>query len=455
MKNKTVYVLGAGASKTANLPIQNELLSLVFSINLGCLNINPKNKRFIEIDFNKSFEQLSSAYYFFDEDRAAVGEFLLQNYSSPNALSEYQHIMNLIQDIKKTYNEENKAEKGKYELMAEELRTQAYDKVKNINVNLEDVFTVFDNISSGKDYFRLYKFERMAEIEQQFRKIIIYAIVYAMNRKECNDSTYQKFAEYLCGSILKRNSCSVLTMNWDTLLEKTINNSCTSYNASIKPSEKHIYPDLCFYDYLLERNRKYIPSTLIKAKGKYNIKILKLHGSVNWLECPKCKRVFRDFDDDIAINEFDNIVCPYCIINDNDGPKLRNFIITPTFMKSLNNLHLRNIWNNAFLDLTEATELVFIGYSFPKADFELRCLLKKAIGTDTKITVVLHGRDTIKYYRNLLKKRGIPEDEINRVVSRMDFPEERYKSFFGSNQLKFDYSGFEGYVKKQMEVEDD
>lgn len=452
MKKKTIYILGAGASKTANLPIQNELLLLVFSITLGSLNTTRKHKKFIDINFNEVFEHLSTAYIFFDEDRAIVGEFLLQNYSTPQKLSEYRDIINLIHEIKNDYNEEGSASREKYEPMMENLKVQAYDKVKSINVNLEDVFTVFDNISSGKEYFRLYRFEKMAEIEQKFRKIIIYAIVYAMNRDECDHSTYQKFADFLCYNRLKGNACSVLTMNWDTLLEKTINSSCATYNEKLKPSQKHIYPDWCFYDDSLDANRNHIPSIMIKAKGHYNIKILKLHGSVNWLECPKCKRVFGDFNNDIAINEFQNSVCPYCAFSGNNGPNLRNFIITPTFMKSLNNLHLRTIWHNAFLDLTEATNIVFIGYSFPKADFEMRCLLKKAVGTCTQITVVLHGRDNIKYYKNFLNKKGCSENEMNSIVDEMDFPEKRYKSFFGSNNLEFDYSGFEGYVKKQMEV---
>jgi hypothetical protein len=50
--------------------------------------------------------------------------------------------------------------------------------------------------------------------------------------------------------------------------------------------------------------------------------------------------------------------------------------------KNLNNTHLKMVWQNAMIDLREANRIVFLGYSFPLADFEFRyLLLKSAFGT--------------------------------------------------------------------------
>ncbi len=51
------------------------------------------------------------------------------------------------------------------------------------------------------------------------------------------------------------------------------------------------------------------------------------------------------------------------------------------------------VWHNALLDLMEAKKVVFVGYSFPIADFELRYLLKRGISKTANIEVVLKDDD--------------------------------------------------------------
>ena len=122
-------------------------------------------------------------------------------------------------------------------------------------------------------------------------------------------------------------------------------------------------------------------------------------------------------------------------------------MITPTFLKSLESLVIKNIWHNAFIELTEAKRVVFIGYSFPDADFEMRCLLKKAIKPGIKIDVVLHSSDDPLFYKNQYIEHGFREIEADSLVSKMQLPEKRYKSFFGENEIEFYYNGFAEYVK--------
>ncbi len=124
-------------------------------------------------------------------------------------------------------------------------------------------------------------------------------------------------------------------------------------------------------------------------------------------------------------------------------------------MKSLDNLNIKNIWHNAFIDLSEANSLVFIGYSFPDADFEMRCLLKKATQNNVKIKVVLSKWDNPKIYANKLKNKGYSNDDITELIGRMRFPEERYKSFFGEENVEFYYNGFGEFIRKEAGIQDE
>ena len=127
---------------------------------------------------------------------------------------------------------------------------------------------------------------------------------------------------------------------------------------------------------------------------------------------------------------------------DSSAPQMHDLIITPTFLKDLNNLNIKNIWHNALIELSEASKVVFIGYSFPDADFEMRCLLKKALKPETKIDVVLHNTDDPQYYKNILDGYA----GVDQIIAKLSLPEGRYRSFFGKTGLDFYYCGMEDYV---------
>jgi hypothetical protein len=183
---------------------------------------------------------------------------------------------------------------------------------------------------------------------------------------------------------------------------------------------------------------------------------LKLHGSVNWLACPYCGRVYVDYEEDIAINEFAvNCACPECekLIDISNVPQMHSILITPTFLKDLNTLNIKNIWHNALIDLSEAKHIVFIGYSFPDADFEMRYLLKKSVQPGTRIEVVLHNYDNPKFFKSMLKNSNINHVNMEKILSKLNLPEIRYTAFFGSEYVNFNYCGFKDFIEKEMEYE--
>ena len=445
MPTKTVYILGAGASVSAHLPMQAWLLSEVYSLRLSSFDIPAQDDAdFLSLPLNNKLQRMQEFYSKFDEYRQSLGRFIVSNFSSSNKLSQYEIAINAAKLIQA---------KDKAAILEKEaLLLPAYDIVKSVNVSLEDLFTIFDSVASGREHFRLYSSKEMADLHNQLKLCIIFTLSFFI-ADNCDNTDYKKFCEHLLQIrnqlTQKEDALAVLTMNWDDILETTLSELCNNHNKGLTKNQIKTYPDLCFYDYSLSANPEHIPSTHIKAKGHKNIKILKMHGSLAWLECPKCGRIYTDYSNEIASEEFSDMKCPHCSDDSRpqeENPILRSLIITPTFLKSLENLNLKNIWHNAFIDISEADEIVFIGYSFPDADFEMRCLLKKACKSTAKISVVLSSSDDPELYRSKFAEKGFCLDESNKLIAKMRLPEERYKSFFGEDRVTFNYRGFAEYI---------
>lgn len=437
MGNKTVYVLGAGASRTANLPMQGELIALIFSIRIDDIN-SATTADFLELSVNEREERLKEIYPIFDEYRQELGNFIVENFSSRDKINEYTVALEQASKFKIVN-----------DLRKNEFLFKAYEVAKSINISLEDLFTIFDNVALGREHFRLYSPEKMAKTHNELKLCIIYSLTYAL-AKVGDNTQYIRFANVLMKRKLskkyKNELVSVISMNWDDILENILYTKCEEHNQR---KRNKILPDLCFYDYSIGNSINHLPSTHVKVKGYNNVKVLKMHGSLGWLECPKCGRIYTDFTRNIAMDEYFELKCPKCGLDQSiigDVPILRNFIITPTFMKSLSDLNLKNIWHNAYIDLSEAENIIFIGYSFPDADFEMRCLLKKSVGNNTKIKVVLHETDDPNKYLMSLMANGCSEKEANQFVSKMFLPDSRYKSFFGQERVEFSYNGMEGFL---------
>ena len=140
----------------------------------------------------------------------------------------------------------------------------------------------------------------------------------------------------------------------------------------------------------------------MKTKGFYNIKILKLHGSFNWLVCPRCGRISIDFEDNIAkyvlgADRKEQSFCKYCSMEYEleNRPKLRSLFVSPTYLKSFHDSNIKNIWHNFY----------------------------------SKQMNMIDGK---------VRKN---------VVNRLDVPSVRYENFFGKDKIKFYYDGVEKYLR--------
>jgi NAD-dependent SIR2 family protein deacetylase len=160
------------------------------------------------------------------------------------------------------------------------------------------------------------------------------------------------------------------------------------------------------------------------------VKLLKIHGSMNWLQCSNCQRLFVAFDRKINIpNYIDAKACRHCKQYGIDA-KLQGALVMPTFLKDLGNFQIKLVWQNAGVELMEARNLIFIGYSLPHADFEFRQLLSRMLHRNVAVHVVLFDDGTPEGNRRY-------EEECN-----------RYRQFFSGRTLTFEPGGVLVFVSK-------
>ncbi len=145
------------------------------------------------------------------------------------------------------------------------------------------------------------------------------------------------------------------------------------------------------------------------------VPLLKLHGSFNWLFCSRCTHLLAMDGDSLAYSEVHS--CPMCG-GKGRGPEstVTTETIAPTFIKSYGRLHYAQVWDAAAKELQKADEVIFIGYSLPDDDFEVRALLARNLPSSARVLAILRESD-----------EGAVAD--------------RYRDFFGADRCCFDFTG--------------
>jgi NAD-dependent SIR2 family protein deacetylase len=291
--------------------------------------------------------------------------------------------------------------------------SENFSGVKLDHLALEDLFTILDKAVLGKEYFSGYPWQTLYLIRKSLVHILLVLIDTRMQSVIDRKKLYKGLGRFITGCILKGNPhVSIISLNWDTLFESVINDLVSGRKR------KRIDIDYCVFSHLLPTPHQSSGPVTI---SKYALKIMKLHGSINWLYCPNCSRLYVHRYKNIGIDYAD--VCPHCPVNEDQKILLEEMILTPTMLKELQNHHLGLTWQHAFMELNRADKVVFIGYSLPLADFELRYFFKKALPKDAELYAVLHAAD---------KTNGTRE---------------RYENFFGMN-VQFCFDGFENWWKE-------
>jgi hypothetical protein len=315
------------------------------------------------------------------------------------------------------------------------------------NVPLEDIFTFLDRAISNRESTNTISLDLIPKRQASLRRLISMILnekmkAFAAQREfEENRVVYERFFRKLIDKRYVNRADDpfcIISLNWDTLPEYFISRIIHS-----RTKFKDVRIDYTCYDYDYDddiSSPKYIPSIHLKRLRKYNIKLQKLHGSLNWGYCSSCGRLYiknNYSQPPVFYEDKKEKVCKLCT-----ATPLKRFIITPTLLKDLNNTHLKMIWHNALMDLQEAERIVFIGYSFPLADFEFRYVLAKAMSGSKnadkkKIRVLLYPPENAKDKNDLRSQKRMWQRDIE---------EERYRNFFGQ-RVSFEYGDVLDFMK--------
>lgn len=231
---------------------------------------------------------------------------------------------------------------------------------------------------------------------------------------------------------------SIISLNWDSLIEDSIFWVLRHTNG-IRGKRALADVDYCVYTVALD-DSPHTASTKQKALNIYNLKLLKMHGSSTWLRCPYSNRIFTGLGIEKSPDKIyiDPILSPFIKERQdhkelNSNPLLEPYIITPTFTKVFDSAHMQDTWHNAYVELREADEVVFVGYSLPDADYHFRTLLRRAVRQETKIEVVLHRSDS-------------PGKGARGALGTISYPKNRYEQVFHDNDMSFKYYGVKGFI---------
>lgn len=294
--------------------------------------------------------------------------------------------------------------------------------------SLEDHFTQIDLAANSGHYLGPdYDPKRLRAI----RRMTIHRI---LTRLGSPRRTFDNIVDFF-GKLRSVFEIAVITTNWDVEAERHLEELGVGVDDGLDP--------------LIDLEDSYVPPTDL-------VRVLKLHGCINRAYCDCCRTIigvdvtkavpsldlllrpddFRLFDEAVAqalikrqSEERMGLYralrrCQFC------GVELGVRIGTFSYRKDLNPSAFYSVWDRAQADLQAAQKWLFIGYSLPEADIEIRHLLKF-----TQLGRPRSAKTSIE------------------VVLRNDIDAgERYQRFFGLSPQQISQEGIEEWVAKRLDA---
>jgi len=228
------------------------------------------------------------------------------------------------------------------------------------NLSVEEIVTFFEEMV--RDLESEIEAAVFRKAETELRKQTIDLIAYlSIHGSPGKNKILKEFRELLLGTD------TVITFNWDTLLERALLNKgrwhpAWGYGASVRKAFTYVGDT---------------PKAL-----KKHVTILKLHGSINWLANNEERVITKNFSpngrpDDVVM------MPPKMLKREIWGEKPTEEQTRP--LRGNWAIHDQklypNIWREAEEHLLRAKRIVFIGYSFPAADTSVFGLLRRSLAT--------------------------------------------------------------------------
>lgn len=371
MRDRIVLITGAGFSAPAKLPIQDKILDEMIAVPINdFMSAAPIRESIkfltayiniaiylLKVYGNVNTQSLEKKYdilrhnYWADNRVDSVLQYIRKKYGKEADIKNF-NLDHMLDDVSQKYIIDT--DEYAYSLLEvkEKLRTLLCNN--NVGVSLEDVFTAFDKSISMRENTKDYSYIQMDILQHSLLRLFVY---YFANRTNGHTYTCQDYENVILFLKQELEYISVITTNWDVLLEQYID------KAGIK------------FDYNF--NSEYVINEIskkknLKRKSGRAIKLLKIHGSINWFRCLRCGTLQICGANECGQYLFDDLKEERCYkcgqVAYGDRVQLKPEIITPTMLKSINSQLYNNLWQNAAYRLQNADKIIFCGYSLPIAD---------------------------------------------------------------------------------------
>lgn len=255
---------------------------------------------------------------------------------------------------------------------------------------LEAVFGFLDYfIQQNESLNSKYTNDRIRDIKEYLIKLIHYVVNMQMDK---GSPYYHLF----WNAVSRYNpNTSIITLNYDTLLEQAFEFlfkkfGYIDYCLPLMNYEKQ--SNLNLYNFWINPR---VPVKVEEDENPVPIKIIKLHGSLNWKYCNCCNQtLLTPWDRKIDLNEgkFLGYTYPdkkeYEFLCPQDGTRFQTLIMPPSYIKSLQHPVISQLISEAAREIRATRKLVFVGYSLSDADVHIKALFKKNISADTEMIVI-------------------------------------------------------------------
>lgn len=369
---KTAIFLGAGASKAEGIPVQDELLKLYFRNKSREEFFRGSNLPFSMEDTLASFFKIMFDIDVFSEDT--------QNQDFPS----FEEIIGILE-------------------LAE---------MRRETLNLDRLFPCMNKKNNyvGLQSTMLPKF-LFSNLENHLVRLYIIILISKVLAENTNSSRgyHLKLIQNLKRAELLRDVV-IITTNYDTLIDNAIINSCgknhIDYGVEFCDTRPHSHPQCP------------------------EIKLFKIHGSLNWLFCPSCSNLKLtpiSTNGIKLVTGVSEVICSKC------NSFMLPVIVPPSYFKDMSNAFLSTIWNKTENILKEVEGIIFCGYSFCESDIHIKYLIKKvqlSKSQNMKFTVI----------------NNYPDKTADSIMEEKN----RYKRFLG-NSVIYSRNTFIDFVENPLE----
>jgi len=356
--DKSVFILGAGASVPANGPLLKDFLRRARELldNPNSLLDDDEREIFKRV-FDWKFEKYPLPRFLNLDLENIENLFCLVDMSCQLGFNKAKDTRNdLIRVISRTLDLEIRFDKLDHQRIIDK------EESKTIKDSCSSILSINDNIN-----------------------------------EQVTDQTYFKFIEMLFRwtyshgkDVTKTGYDSIITLNYDIGYDKALDAQGIPFTYDAHWS----------------------------GDSDSGFKLLRLHGSTNWRRCTKCKKikVEKEFDKltKIPDSTLYNIEIAKRIYNTpcECGGKCIPFIVPPTWNKLEYSKDLSCIWTSASKELEQATRLIIIGYSLPETDNFFKYLLALGLSKNQSLQQIIiinpergsEGRELNMRYANFITK---------------------------------------------------